>query len=85
MAGDPRIDGYAAAILEVAKAEGWATPWDFAAWLYTDTQSEVYAHLSYMVARGVDPAFTVESIRDPGSAMWRPYRTVLLKAGVLTE
>ena len=67
------------------EAQGWKTPFDFAAWMYLDTQEEVYAHLKYMLARGVEPGFAIESIRNPHSSMWRPYRRELLAAGVLTE
>lgn len=64
---------------------GWETPWDFAEWMYLDTQQEVYRTLNYMISRGVDPAFAIESIRKPDGNMWRPYRAVLRAAGVLTE
>jgi hypothetical protein len=65
--------------------QGWQTPFEFAAWMYLDTQQEVYGQLKYLLARGVDPAFAIETIRDPQSEMWRPYRDELLAAGVLTE
>lgn len=64
---------------------GWDSPWDFAEWMYLDTQQEVYLALAYMVARGVDPGFAIQSIRKPDGNMWRPHRTVLRAAGVLTE
>ena len=64
---------------------GWEDAWDFAEWMYLDTQQEVYRALNYMVARGVDPAFAIQSIRQPDGNMWRPYRAVLRAAGVLTE
>jgi hypothetical protein len=65
--------------------EGWDSPFEFAEWMYLDTQDEIFAHLSFMVSRGVDPEFAIKSISDPGSTMWRPYRITLLLAGVLTE
>ena len=65
--------------------QGWQTPFDFAAWMYLDTQEEIYAHLKYMISRGVDPAFAIETIANPRSEMWRPYRSELREAGVLTE
>ncbi len=64
---------------------GWGTPWEFAEWMYLDTQQEVYRTLNYMVSRGVDPGFAIQSIRKPDGNMWRPYRAVLSAAGVLTE
>ncbi len=66
-------------------SEGWDTPFDFASWIYNDTQSEVYENLSYMISRGVDASFAVQTLRLPDGDMWRPYRPVLLAAGVLTE
>jgi|TARA_Y100000815_G_scaffold264162_1_gene279515 hypothetical protein len=68
-----------------APGQGWQTPWDFAAWMYLDTQEEIYAHLTYIVSRGVDPRFAIETLRTPQADMWRPYRAELLAAGVLTE
>lgn len=64
---------------------GWETPWDFAEWMYEDTQQEVYLHLTYMVNRGVDPAFAIQSVRRPDVSMWRPNPAVLRAANVLTE
>ena len=53
--------------------------------MYRDTQDEVYAHLKYLTSRGGDPMFAIESIRNPQSEMWRPHRSELQAAGVLTE
>ncbi len=64
---------------------GWESPWDFAEWMYRDTQQEVYRALNYMVSRGVDPGFAIQSIRRPDGSMWRPHRAVLRAAGVLTD
>jgi hypothetical protein len=64
---------------------GWDTPFDFASWMYLDTQDEIYAHLKYMIARGVDPAFAIETLQKPSNGMWRPYRIMLRGVGVLTE
>ncbi|MEM8577402.1 MAG: hypothetical protein AAGF60_06090 [Pseudomonadota bacterium] len=63
----------------------WATPFDQASWIYSDTQTEVQAHLMWMIARGVDPVFAIRSLSYDGDEMWRPYRPVLRAAGVLTE
>ena len=63
----------------------WDTPYDFAEWMYEDTQTETYNRLAYMIARGVDASFAIQSIRKPDTGMWFPYRSVLLAAGVLTE
>lgn len=64
---------------------GWDTPFEFASWMYVDTQSEVYSALKYMIARGVDPAFAIETLQKPSNGMWRPYRIILRGVGVLTE
>ncbi len=64
---------------------GWKTPFDFAEWLYEDTQTETYNRLAYMVGRGMDAQFAIQTIRKPDTTMWFPYRSVLLAVGVLTE
>ena len=66
-------------------SRNWETPFDFASWMYNDIQSEVHERLSYMVARGVDPGFAIQTLRRPDGDMWRPYRSVLRAAGVLTD
>ena len=63
---------------------GWSDPFDMAAWLYEDTQAEIYDHLAYMLARGVDPAFAVQTLREDSAGMWYPPRAVLIAAGVVT-
>ncbi|KUF11171.1 hypothetical protein [Pseudoponticoccus marisrubri] len=63
---------------------GWQTPFDFASWVYKDTQTEVHKELRFMIARGVDPDFAIETKRLR-SGTWFPPRATLLDAGVLTE
>lgn len=63
----------------------WQTPFDFAEWMYEDTQTETYNRLAYMISRGVDAGFAVQTIRKPDTTMWFPLRPVLMAAGVLTE
>jgi len=63
----------------------WDTPFEFAEWMYRDTQTETYNRLTYMVERGVDPVFAIQSLRKPDTTMWYPYRAVLMAAGVLTK
>lgn len=65
--------------------ENWRTPFDFASWIFADTQNETYHRLMYMVSRGVDPLFAIETLRTPSSDTWEPWRARLLAAGVLTE
>lgn len=64
---------------------GWKTPFEFAEWMYEDTQTETFSRLHYMVQRGVDAQFAIQTIRKPETSMWFPYRAVLLASGVLTE
>ena len=63
----------------------WETPFEFVEWMNQDTQTETFNRLTYMINRGVDPRFAIQSLRRPDASMWRPYRAVLLAAGVLTE
>ncbi|MBY6141052.1 hypothetical protein KUV26_16555 [Leisingera daeponensis] len=63
----------------------WATPFEFGSWIYEDTQREVYEHLSYMVARGVEPGFAIETLRTDPDGEWYPSRLRLIAAGVLRE
>jgi hypothetical protein len=63
----------------------WETPFRFAEWMYQDTQTETFNRLSYMVQRGVDAQFAIQTIRKPDTSMWYPYRAALLAAGVVTE
>ncbi|WP_083095875.1 hypothetical protein [Pseudophaeobacter leonis] len=67
------------------KEKDWATPFEFGSWIYGDTQSEIYEHLIYMVSRGVEPGFAVETLQAVASEEWYPSRTQLISAGVLRE
>ena len=65
--------------------EGWETPFDFGSWIYADTQTEIYQHLKYLIERGVDAGFAVETLRVDSGAEWYPSRLKLIAAGVLRE
>ena len=65
--------------------EGWTTVFDMASQVYVETQQEAYEGLIYMVERGVDPSFAIETLQDRGDGVWYPRRKELLQAGVLTE
>ncbi|KIC21842.1 COG3904 family protein [Leisingera sp. ANG-Vp] len=65
------------------KRQRWATPFEFGSWIYVDTQREMYDHLSYMVSRGVDPGFAIETLRTEPGSEWFPSRLRLIAAGVL--
>ncbi|MCC1494362.1 ATP-dependent Clp protease proteolytic subunit [Cognatishimia sp. F0-27] len=68
----------------VREEEGWETPFDFGSWVYSDTQTETFEELRYMIGRGVDPVFAIETKRMRGD-LWFPSRAELEEAGVLVE
>ena len=68
-----------------ASSEGWNTPFDFASWMYEDTQREVHEALLYMVDRGVNPLFAIHTMQATSGNMWFPFRIKLRAAGVLTQ
>lgn len=68
-----------------AAEERWQTPFDMVSWTYEDTQTEVYDRLMFMIDRGVDPRFAIETLRQPAGGIWYPDRAALLAAGYLTE
>lgn len=65
--------------------ESWETPFEFGSWIYEDTQSEIYQHLTFLVERGVDAAFAIETLRVEPGGEWYPSRLKLIAAGVLRE
>lgn len=65
--------------------EGWDNPFEMTSWIYEDTQLEIYEILSFMVGRGVDAGFALQTFKASADEMWSPYRPALLAAGVLTE
>lgn len=68
-----------------AEKEGWNDPFEFASWMYEDTQKETHEGLLYMVDRGVDPLFAIQTMQASAGDMWYPYRIKLRAAGVLTR
>ena len=65
--------------------EGWETPFDFASWLYEDTQAEIFTEFEYLLGRGVKPQFAIQILRAGSDGMWYPRRKELLEGGILTE
>ncbi|MDA0961804.1 MAG: hypothetical protein O2898_02680 [Proteobacteria bacterium] len=63
----------------------WSDPFDLAEWLYEDTQVKIFEHLNYMLARGVDPGFAIQTLREDSEGMWYPPRAVLIASGVVTD
>jgi hypothetical protein len=64
---------------------GWTDPFQFTEWVYRDTQDEVRRHLLFLIERGVDPVFALETIRDQGDDIWYPDRATLRAGGVLRD
>ena len=65
--------------------EEWATPFDFASWVFEDAQAETYKYLDYLLRRGVDPVFAIRTRKVAAETEWYPTRLEMLQAGVLTE
>ena len=64
---------------------GWETPFEFASWLYEDTQAEVFSVFEYLLERGVNAQFAIRTLKASSDSMWYPRRAELEAAGVLTE
>jgi len=69
----------------VGGEEGWRSPFDMVSWVYEDTQAEVHDRLVFMVDRGVDARFAIDTLRPDATRMWYPSRPRLLAAGYLTD
>ena len=66
-------------------AENWETVFDFAAWMYEDTQEEIYEGFEFLLERGVAPLFAIKTLREDSDDGWYPRRKELLEANFLTE
>lgn len=78
-------DDMAAFFERNAGQQNWDDPWQFSEWLFLESQLRTYRLLNFMVSRGVDPGFAIQSMHQSNGAMWRPHRVVLRAAGVLTD
>ena len=77
----PYIQGY----FERNKdSKGWSNAFEFASWMYEDTQREVLRNLQYFVERGVDAGFAIKTMKATSDDMWYPRRKELEAAGVIT-
>ncbi|WP_065329137.1 COG3904 family protein [Tritonibacter mobilis] len=76
------VEGY---YNDLRDSRGWNTPFVFGSWIYTDTQREMYEYLSYMVDRGVDAGFAIETLQVDSGDEWYPSRLRLMSAGVLRD
>ena len=63
----------------------WANPFDMASWVYEDTQAEVFSDFEYLLERGIEPHFAIQTLRAESDGMWYPRRKQLKAAGVLVE
>ena len=63
----------------------WETPFEFASWLYEDTQKEIFEQFEYLLERGVQPHFAIQTLKAGSDGMWYPRRKELLKGGILTQ
>ncbi len=70
---------------DLREGQGWDTPFVFGSWIYEDTQREMYEYLSYMVSRGVEAGFAIETLQVDSSDEWYPSRLRMIAAGVLRE
>ena len=78
----PYIQGY----FERNKdSKGWSNAFEFASWMYEDTQREVLRNLQYFVERGVDAGFAIKTMKATSDDMWYPRRKELEAAGVIVE
>ena len=65
--------------------EEWSNPFEFAEWLYEDTQAEILSDLEYMLERGVAASFAIQTLRADSDDMGYPRRKALVAAGVLNQ
>ena len=78
----PYIQGY----FERNKdSKGWSNAFEFASWMYEDTQREVLRNLQYFVERGIDAGFAIKTMKATSDDMWYPRRKELEAAGVIVE
>ena len=63
----------------------WETPFEFASWLYEDTQKEIFKQFEYLLERGVQPHFAIQTLKVGSNGMWYPRRRELLNGGILTQ
>ena len=67
------------------KDEKWADPFEFASWLYEDTQADVFKKFEYLLERGVKPSFAIKTLKADVGGMWKPRRAELISGGILTR
>ena len=63
----------------------WNDEFEFASWLYTDTQSSILKDMQYLIERGVDPLFAIRTLTASSDDMWYPRRKELRDSGIITK
>jgi len=63
----------------------WDDEFDFASWVYDESQEDIYSQFKYYLERGVSPSFVIETMRARSEDGWYPRRKELLEAYVITQ
>jgi hypothetical protein len=61
--------------------EDWDTPFEFAEWVQSDAQDQVFHDLEYLIERGVNARFAIKTLKAESDDMWYPRRRELEDAG----
>ena len=65
--------------------KGWQSPFSLALWVAGDTQNYILESMEYLISRGVDPHFAIETLKAEKDDMWVPSIFDLEAAGVVNE
>ncbi len=65
--------------------KGWNNAFEFSSWLYEDTQKEILKQMKYMLERGVEADFIIQTLQADNEGMWYPRRKQLENAGVIRD
>ena len=63
----------------------WKDEFEFAEWLYTDTQNYIFKNFQYLLERNIDSLFAIKTMEAQSDDMWYPRRKELLAANIITE
>ena len=63
----------------------WDNEFEFASWVYDESQEDIYSQFKYYLERGVSPSFVIETMRARSEDGWYPRRKELLEAYVITQ
>ena len=67
------------------ESSGWKNHSEFASWLYEDAQNDVFIELEYLLERGVEASFAIQTLKANPDGMWYPRRRQLREGRILTE